>query len=168
MCTDSLNRPPTLPVCFARSLPARSQKWNMADVTLGPVVVCVVATPSRPPTVSRWRCSIITVKMLCERLECSFISVALVCLASVPTVSSCSTSCALATSGVSAPINTVFPASFSRIRGPPFDVPPAVDAVATGASATRRSVSFSMYISTYDTRTVYSSVGPAGAGKAPQ
>uniref|UniRef100_A0A452J388 Uncharacterized protein n=1 Tax=Gopherus agassizii TaxID=38772 RepID=A0A452J388_9SAUR len=87
----SFRRSPVFPVFTTRSEPARSTKWNLEARTCRP---------------APRRCSMITVKMVCERLDCVLMWVAPVCLTVLPISSRLRTSSSPSTSVSFTPYST--------------------------------------------------------------
>uniref|UniRef100_A0A7M4FH24 Uncharacterized protein n=1 Tax=Crocodylus porosus TaxID=8502 RepID=A0A7M4FH24_CROPO len=100
----SFSLSPVFPVFTTRSEPARSTKWNLETRTW----------PEARPTEQLWRarrpaprrCSMVTVKMVCERLDCMLMWVAPVCLAVFPISSRLRTSSSPSTSVSFTPYST--------------------------------------------------------------
>ena len=82
---------PVAPVFLILSEPAKSTKWNLAEM-FSSLVTGSASAPASPYAGSVTLtifCSIVTVKMAWERDEASFISVELVILEAIPLFSSC-------------------------------------------------------------------------------
>ena len=86
----SLSVLPVAPVFLMRSEPAKSTKWNLAEMFSSLVTGSspCAASPSAGYVTLTIFCSIVTVKMACERDDCSFISVELVMRCAMPLLSS--------------------------------------------------------------------------------
>uniref|UniRef100_A0A493SYV2 Uncharacterized protein n=1 Tax=Anas platyrhynchos platyrhynchos TaxID=8840 RepID=A0A493SYV2_ANAPP len=103
----SFSLSPVFPVFTIRSEPARSTKWNLETRTwpeAGTEGWLWRARRVRRPAPRR--CSIVTVKMVCERLDCALMWVAPVCLAVLPISSRLSTSSSPSTSDSFTPLST--------------------------------------------------------------
>uniref|UniRef100_A0A8C0FZF8 Uncharacterized protein n=1 Tax=Chelonoidis abingdonii TaxID=106734 RepID=A0A8C0FZF8_CHEAB len=103
----SFRRSPVFPVFTTRSEPARSTKWNLEARTWpearAEALSWRVSWVSRP---APRRCSMVTVKMVCERLDCVLMWVAPVCLTVLPISSRLRTSSSPSTSVSFTPYST--------------------------------------------------------------
>uniref|UniRef100_A0A674K6A8 Uncharacterized protein n=1 Tax=Terrapene triunguis TaxID=2587831 RepID=A0A674K6A8_9SAUR len=103
----SFRRSPVFPVFTTRSEPARSTKWNLEARTWPEAgteaLSWRVRWVSRP---APRRCSMVTVKMVCERLDCVLMWVAPVCLTVLPISSRLRTSSSPSTSVSFTPYST--------------------------------------------------------------
>uniref|UniRef100_A0A8C3MP79 Uncharacterized protein n=1 Tax=Geospiza parvula TaxID=87175 RepID=A0A8C3MP79_GEOPR len=101
----SFSLSPVFPVFTIRSEPARSTKWNLETRTC-PAAGTAGGWRCRGRRPAPRRCSMVTVKMVCERLDCLLMCVAPVCLAVFPISSRLSTSSSPSTSDSFTPQST--------------------------------------------------------------